>query len=112
MTILQLRNDKWLRIFWRNCPLRILEFVASNVVPTARQNLEPAATHQILLDLEQTAFYRSVTQPDRHRLHSLVGRVVRVARNFEVETTPDGNPKRVRVTDGQHKSITIQRPPR
>lgn len=110
MTILELRSDDYVRHFWRDCPEEFLALIVSLVVPAARRNLAPRATHTILLDLQGSALYLGATLSDRHRLHSLTGRVVRIARDFDVETTPGGSPKRVRTTVGRHGSITIQKP--
>ena len=110
MTILELQNDDYVRHFWRDCPEEFLVLILSLVVPAARRNLAGRATHTILLDLQGSALYLGATLSDRYRLHSLTGRVVRIARDFEVETTPGGNPKRVRSTGGRHRSYTLQKP--
>lgn len=110
MTTLELQNDAWVQKFWRNCPLEFLAHIVTQVVPAARRNLAPWATHKILLDLQGSALYLGATLSDRHRLHCLTGRVVRIARDFVVERMPDGSPKRVRSTGGHHGSYTIQQP--
>ena len=110
MTIIQLRKDEYVRRFWSNCPHEFLAHIVTQVVPAARQDLTPWATHKILLDLQASALYRGVSRSDQLRLHSLTGRAVRIARDFVVERTPDGSPRRVRSTGGHHLSYTLQQP--
>jgi hypothetical protein len=110
MTTLELRNDFWVRQFWRKCPQEFLDLMVTRVVPAARRNLSPWATHKILLDLEGLALYLGATRSDQLRLHQLTGRVVRIARDFVVERMPGGGPKRVRSTGGRHRSYTRQQP--
>jgi hypothetical protein len=110
LTEIQLQNDAWVRKFWRTCPQEYLVYITSHIVRPAHQNREPSATHSILLEFQQTALYREASQSHQRRLHCLIGRVVRIARGFDVERTSSGSPRRVRVKCGRHKSYTRQQP--
>lgn len=110
MTALELQNDAWVRRFWRNCPQEYLAHMATQVVPAARRNLASWATDKILLHMQGSALYQVALRSDQLRLHCLTGRVVRIARDFVVERTPGGRPKRARSTGGHHRSYTIQQP--
>lgn|ERR1035437_6474692 len=105
-----LENDVWVRKFWKNCPLKYLDHMATQILPSARLNPSPSATHTILLDFQQTALYRSASLREQRRLHCLTGRVVRIARGFDVEKTAGGYPRRERVKGCPHRSFTVQRP--
>jgi hypothetical protein len=110
MTRLQLRNDAWVRRFWPNCPPEFLDYMVAVTVPAARRDPTPSATDPILLDLQRSTLYQSATRSDQIRLHCLTGRLVRIARDFVVERTSGGRPKRVRSRRGRHSSFTRQTP--
>ncbi len=104
------QHDPYIRRFWRNCPREVLELMDTHVVPAALRNAATSATDTILLDLQSSTLYKAATPSDRRRLHCLTGHVVRVARDFVVERTPSGRPKRLRSRRGPHSSFTVQRP--
>ena len=110
-TLQELRNDAWVRLFWRTCPLEFLVYIFNHIVPAVRQSRDPHATHTILRDFQQTGLYLNASQSHQRRLHCLIGRVVRIARGFDVETTAGGSPQRMRVEGCPHRSFTVQRPP-
>ena len=109
-TATELLKDEWVRRFWRSCPLSYLDYMATQVFPSARLTQASSATHTILLAFQQTALYRSASLRQQRRLHCLTGRMVRIARGFDVEKTQGGYPRRERVRGCLHFSYTVQRP--
>lgn len=107
-----LRNDQYLRCFWRNCPEEVIDRMETQVIPAARRSPDPRATDEIMLEARNFPWYENASLSGCHQFHSLVGHVVRIARNYVVVRTPSGKPRMVSSKRGPHKTFTLQVPRR
>jgi hypothetical protein len=107
-----LRNDAYVRRFWPSCPQDVIDFMETQVVLAALRTRDTRATDAILREAWNCSWYRSASPSGRRQFHCLVGRVVRIARDYDVVRTPSGRPRKLPSKCGPHKTFTMQVPKR
>jgi len=103
-----LNDDRYLRCFWPICPDEVKDVMEVQVIPAAHRNPHPRATDAILREASKCSWYQRAPLASRYQFHSLVGHVVRVARDYDVDQTQDGKPKMMRSKRGPHRKFTLQ----
>ena len=103
-----LNGDQYLRCFWPVCPDEVKDLMELQIIPAARGNPDPRATDAILHEASKCSWYQGAPVSSQHQFHSLVGHVVRTAREYDVDQTPNGKPKMVRSKRGPHRTFTLQ----
>lgn len=103
-----LTNDTYRLRFWRNCPEEVLDRMDTQVFPAARRTEASCATDAIMPEACNFSWYKNASSLKRHQFHSLVGHVVRIARDYVVDRTPGGKPKQLRSERGPHTRFTLQ----
>lgn len=103
-----LDGDQYLRCFWPVCPDDVRDLMEAHVIPAARRNPDNRATDAILHEASEFSWYQGAPLSSRYQFHSLVGHVVRIARDYVVDRTPDGRPRMVRSKRGPHRTFTLQ----
>ena len=104
----ELVNDIYLQRFWRDCPEEVVDRMDARVFPAARGTGDSCATDAIMPEACNFPWYENASPSERHQFHSLVGHVVRVARDYFVDRTPGGRPKMRHSKRGPHRIFTLQ----
>lgn len=108
--MIDIRKDPYLLRHWRNCPEVVVDRMYAYVVPAAQNDPSPYATDTIVKGACEFEWYLRASRSDRHKFHSLVGHVVRIARRYIVARTSSGRIIRLPSEDGPHKTFTMQVP--